>query len=64
MQPAADLPLAYDWYNVDISVGVVVAVVNESMEPALIEVMWNDGTVHKVYADDVETIQKRVKKTN
>ena len=57
-----DIPLAYDWYHKDISVGVITEIVNGGMKPALIEVMWNDGSRHKVYADDVSVIHGKTKK--
>jgi len=62
VKPLEELPLAYDWYHKDISVGVITEIVNGNMEPALIEVMWNDGARHRVYADDVDTIHGKRKK--
>ena len=56
VKPLEDVPLAYDWYQSDISVGVITGIVNNLIEPKLIEVMWNDGTTHKVYTDDIEKV--------
>jgi hypothetical protein len=56
VKPLEDVPLAYDWYYSNISVGVITGIVNSDIKPELIEVMWNDGTTHKVYTDDVEKV--------
>ena len=40
-------------------VGVVIKVINDSMEPALVEVAWSHGEVLKHYADDLRPLTKK-----
>ena len=39
-------------------VGVVTRIINDSMEPALVEVAWSHGEVLRHYADDLRALSK------
>jgi len=41
------------------STGIVLAVIDDVEIPPLIEILWNNGYISKVYADELEVLNER-----
>jgi len=49
-----DLVTCYDRRVENFICGIVLRLLNSDTLPCLVEVMWNDGTIHKTWTDELE----------